>query len=179
MNKPNNKRKKASQEKIEKVFLNLIQAKDINEISITTICKLAHLNRSTFYANYLDIYDLADKIADKLENEVGNLYQMEKKNKYNSNENLKLFKHIKKKQMFYKTYFKLKKDEKFIIQKYDTNLSKNMYNDKFIDYHIEFFKAGLNAIIRKWLEGGCKETPEEIDNIIKDEYKNKNINSKN
>lgn len=81
--------------------------------------------------------------------------------------------------MFYKTYFKLKKDEKFIIQKYDTNLSKNMYNDKFIDYHIEFFKAGLNAIIRKWLEGGCKETPEEIDNIIKDEYKNKNINSKN
>lgn len=81
--------------------------------------------------------------------------------------------------MFYKTYFKLKKDEKFIIQKYDTNLSKNMYNDKFIDYHIEFFKAGLNAIIRKWLEEGCKETPEEIDNIIKDEYKNKNINSKN
>ena len=54
-----------------------------------------------------------------------------------------------------------------------------MYNDKFIDYHIEFFKAGLNAIIRKWLEEGCKETPEEIDNIIKDEYKNKNINSKN
>ncbi len=179
MNKPNNKRKKASQEKIEKVFLNLIQAKDINEISITTICKLAHLNRSTFYANYLDIYDLADKIADKLENEVGNLYQMGKKNKYNSNDFLKLFKHIKENQMFYKTYFKLKKDEKFIIQKYDTNLSKNMYNDKFIDYHIEFFKAGLNAIIRKWLEGGCKETPEEIDNIIKDEYKNKNINSKN
>ena len=168
MNKPNNKRKKASQEKIEKIFLNLIQAKDINEISITTICKLAHLNRSTFYANYLDIYDLADKIADKLENEVGNLYQMERKNKYISNDFLKLFKHIKENQMFYKTYFKLKKDEKFIIQKYDTNLSKNMYNDKFIDYHIEFFKAGLNAIIRKWLEGGCKETPEEIDNIIKD-----------
>lgn len=179
MNKPNNKRKKASQEKIEKVFLNLIQAKDINEISITTICKLAHLNRSTFYANYLDIYDLADKIADKLENEVGNLYQMERKNNYNSNDFLKLFKHIKENQIFYKTYFKLKKDEKFIIQKYDTNLSKNMYNDKFIDYHIDFFKAGLNAIIRKWLEGGCKETPEEIDNIIKDEYKNKNINSKN
>lgn len=179
MNKPNNKRKKASQEKIEKVFLNLVQTKDINEISITTICKLAHLNRSTFYANYLDIYDLADKIADKLENEVGNLYQMERKNKYNSNDFLKLFKHIKENQIFYKTYFKLKKDEKFIIQKYDTNLSKNMYNDKFIDYHIEFFKAGLNAIIRKWLEEGCKETPEEIDNIIKDEYKNKNINSKN
>ena len=147
MNKPNNKRKKASQEKIEKVFLNLIQAKDINEISITTICKLAHLNRSTFYANYLDIYDLADKIADKLENEVGNLYQMGKKNKYNSNDFLKLFKHIKENQR--------------------------------ISYLLYILFSGLNAIIRKWLEGGCKETPEEIDNIIKDEYKNKNINSKN
>ena len=179
MNTPNNKRKKASQGKIEKVFVNLIQTKEINEISVTDICKIAKLNRSTFYANYIDIYDLADKIADKLENEVSELYQIERETKYNSNNYLKLFKHIKDNQIFYKTYFKLKKDKTFIIKNYDTNLSKDMYDDEFIDYHIEFFKAGLNAIIRKWLEGGCKETPEEINKIIIDEYKNKNISPKN
>lgn len=52
-------------------------------------------------------------------------------------------------------------------------------NSQYIDYHIEFFKAGLNAIVRKWLENECKENPEEINQILKDEYKNKNINYSN
>lgn len=55
MNIPNNKRKKNSQEKIEKTFVHFLQTREINEISVTDICKEAHLNRSTFYANYLDV----------------------------------------------------------------------------------------------------------------------------
>ncbi len=78
MNKPNNKRRKESQEKIEKVFLNLIQAKEINEISVTEICKLAKINRSTFYANYLDVYNLSDKIVEKIINNVYHLYDEER-----------------------------------------------------------------------------------------------------
>ena len=69
MNKPNNKRKKESIERIEKVFLNLIQTKEINEITVTEICKEAKINRSTFYANYLDVYDLADKIVERMATE--------------------------------------------------------------------------------------------------------------
>ena len=57
MNTPNNKRKRESRQKIEKVFIQLLQTKELNEISVTEICKEAHLNRSTFYANYLDVYD--------------------------------------------------------------------------------------------------------------------------
>ncbi|MBQ6836792.1 MAG: TetR family transcriptional regulator C-terminal domain-containing protein, partial [Clostridia bacterium] len=40
-----------------------------------------------------------------------------------------------------------------------------------IDYHIEFFQAGFNAIVKKWLESGCKESPEEMENILKSEYR--------
>lgn len=175
MNKPNNKRKRMSQEKIEKVFVKLIQTKEINEISVTDICKLTNLNRSTFYANYIDIYDLADKIREKLEIDVDNLYKEEKESKQNSNNFLKLFKHIKDNQIFYRTYFKLSMDKNTKISQYeyDNHLAKMIYDDKHIDYHIEFFKAGFNAIIKKWLFNGCKETPEEMNNIIISEYKNK------
>ena len=62
MNTTNNKRKKDSQERIEKIFVELLQYKELNEVSVTDICKLANINRTTFYNNYLDIYDLADKI---------------------------------------------------------------------------------------------------------------------
>ena len=174
MNKPNNKRKKETKDKISKVFINLLQTKEINEITVTDICKLAKINRSTFYVNYLDIYDLAEKIGQELEQEVAFLYQEEKNNQNNSNDFLKLFKHIKDNQIFYKTYFKLNMDQNFIIKEYDYNLSKELYDDKYIDYHMEFFKAGLNAIIKKWLNGGCMESPEEIENILKSEYQNKN-----
>ena len=175
MNVPNNKRKRDSQEKIEKVFIQLIQNKEINEISVTDICKLTKLNRSTFYANYLDIYDLADKIRLRLENEVKNLYQKERESKHNSNNFLKLFNHIKENQIFYKTYFKLNSDSNILISKfeYDSNLSKMLYNDNHIEYHIEFFMAGINAIIKKWLYNGCQETPEEINQVLIEEYQNK------
>ena len=49
-------------------------------------------------------------------------------------------------------------------------LSKEFFDDKFIEYHIEFFKNGLNSVIKLWLKNGCKESPEEIDSIIKSEY---------
>ena len=58
--------KKESQKKIEKVFLNLIQTKEINQITVSKICELAKINRTTFYANYLDIYDLVDKVKESI-----------------------------------------------------------------------------------------------------------------
>lgn len=175
MNTPNNKRKKDSQEKIEKTFIQLIQTKEIDEVSVTDICKLSNLNRSTFYSNYIDIYDLAEKVKDRMANEFASMYINNLDNfKQNSNpENyLKMFKHIKDNQIFYKTYFKLESST-FIspIKKYDKDLAKKYYDNKNIDYHIEFFRAGLNAVIKKWLLNGCKESPEEISEVIISEYK--------
>lgn len=170
MNTPNNARRKDSQDKIEKTFLQLIQTKELSNISVTDICKSARLNRSTFYANYIDIYDLADKVKEKLENDISAIYQDEISNKYNSNDFLKLFCHIKDNQLFYKTYFKLGFDNEYKIFQYDTNLSKQHFNDKFVNYHIEFFKNGLNSVIKLWLKNGCIESPEEINSIIQSEY---------
>lgn len=170
MNTSNNARRKDSQDKIEKTFLQLIQTKELSNISVTDICKSASLNRSTFYANYIDIYDLADKVKEKLENDISAIYQDEISNKYNSNDFLKLFRHIKDNQLFYKTYFKLGFDNEYKIFQYDTNLSKEHFNDKFVDYHIEFFKNGLNSVIKLWLKNGCIESPEEINSIIQSEY---------
>ncbi len=175
MNTVNNKRKKDSIEKIEKIFLELIQTKDINQISVTDICKKAKLNRTTFYSNYIDIYDLADKIKSKLENDVFGLYKNDMENRYVSDNFLKLFKHIKENQIFYKTYFKLGFDKNFIITNYDFTEAYTYYKSDKIDYHIEFFKAGLNAVIQKWLYNGCVESPEEMIEIIQSEYKNKRI----
>ena len=176
MNKPNNKRKKESQEKIEKAFIELIQTRNIEEITVTDICNITRLNRSTFYANYLDIYDLVDKIKVKMIDDFWDVYKDESANRYHSYDFLNLFYHIKENQLFYKTYFKLNFDLTDAVKYIDPEeVSKFLTDSRNVDYHVEFFKAGLNAIIKMWLNNGCKESPEEIADILKAEYARKEL----
>ena len=170
MNTPNNRRRKESREKIEKVFVELLQTRDLSQISVSDICKQAGLNRTTFYANYTDIYGLTDSIRDRLEANLSALYQEEYATGINSNDYLKLFRHIQQNQIFYQTYFKLGYDNKYKIISYDTELAQKHFQDRFIHYHMEFFKSGLTRIIKLWLQNGCRETPEEMFEIIKSEY---------
>lgn len=172
MNIPNNKKRKTSVEKIEKTFLQLIQKKNIEDISVSTICEIAKLNRSTFYSNYIDIYDLAEKTKHKMAQEFAE-YQFSNNAKQNSEGYLAMFRYIKDNQIFFKTYFKLESICPDVPIQYHIDLAEKYYDNKHIDYHIEFFRAGLNAIIKKWLNNGCIETPEEINKIILSEYQNK------
>jgi AcrR family transcriptional regulator len=171
MNTANNKRRKQSRAKIESVFVELLQTKEINKISVSDICKLAGLNRTTFYSNYEDIYALADAVRENLEQNLGELYKDEIAGSFNSNNYLKLFRHIAENPMFYKTYFKLGYDDQYKIVDYDYSLAQKHFGNRFIPYHMEFFKSGLNAIIKMWLNGGCKETPEEMNEIVQSEYR--------
>lgn len=176
MNTKNNRRKRASMQKIEQVLVELLQTKELNQISVSDICKRAGLNRSTFYANYVDIYGLADAIREKLEDQVAELYKDEIEQGFNSNNYLLLFQHIAQNQIFYRTYFKLGYDEKYKILAYDYNLAKKHFDNRFIEYHMEFFKSGLTKIIKLWLQNGCKETPEEMFEIVKSEYRGREEN---
>ena len=173
MNIPNNKKRKKSQEQIECVFLQLIQKRDIDDISISLICQMAKLNRSTFYANYTDIYDLVEKVKKNMEVEFAR-FQLSNNAKQNSDGYLKMFRYIRTNQLFFKTYFKLEEISMNFPTQYHIEMAERYYDNKYIDYHIEFFRAGLNAVIKKWLNNGCRETPEEINEIIISEYKNKN-----
>ena len=170
MNVKNNKRRRESQEKIERTFIELLQTREIKDITVSDIIKNAGLNRSTFYANYIDIFDLADKTREKLENEFSDLFA-DYDYFHERSGALKMFTHIKNNQIFYKTYFKLCYDDKHLISIYDKNRAEKEQIDSNIKYHIEFFRNGLNAIIKLWLAGGCKESPAEMAEVLKSEYR--------
>lgn len=169
MNVKNNRRKKESREKIEKVFMALLEKKEVREITVTELCEKSGLNRSTFYANYLDVFDLATAVKKGLENEFGQLFV-----NYDTSVDdygaLKMFEHIKENQLFYKTYFKLSSDGVELISIIDEHRASRMFDNKYMKYHIEFFRNGLNAIIKLWMDGGCKESPEEMVEILRQEY---------
>ena len=98
MNVKNNKRRKASVEKIEKAFMELLMEKSLSEITVSEISQKSEINRSTFYANFLDIDDLSQNIKEHLLKEFQKIYETEIKSRKNSNDFLKLFYHIKENQ---------------------------------------------------------------------------------
>ncbi|MBO5952509.1 MAG: TetR/AcrR family transcriptional regulator [Oscillospiraceae bacterium] len=170
MNVKNNKRRRESQEKIERAFVELLQTREVKNISVSDLIKVTGLNRSTFYANYIDIFDLADKTRGRLEADFANLFaDYDYFNGHNGA--LKMFTHIKENQLFYKTYFKLCYDDKHLVSVYDKRRVEKEHIDNNLKYHIEFFRNGLNAIIKLWLAGGCQESPEEMAEVLRQEYR--------
>ena len=84
---------------------------------------------------------------------------------------MRFFAHIRENQIFYKTYFKLGFDQKFGALRFDTERAEKEFGSKNIKYHIEFFRSGLNAMLKMWLDGGCQESPEEMADILRSEYR--------
>lgn len=174
MNTPNNRRRRASRERIERAFVELMQSRELSEITVKELCAMAKVNRTTFYANYEDVYDLSRQVLQILISEVDSLYLDEIAGGYNSNDYGKLFRHIYENQLFYKTCFKLGIGE-LPIRQYDVSSAEQYFGGEFIPYHIEFFRAGLNRILQLWLDGGCKESPEEMQRILNSEYQGRNM----
>ncbi len=170
MNTKNNRRRRESVERIEGTFMELLQTRELNEITVSEICKRCGLNRSTFYANFSDVYDLADKLRLELEKNVLALYSDGRGWYVDGHDYLKLFRHMEENRLFYLTYFKLGYDALGTVRVYDVGRAEHDFESKHIDYHMAFFHGGFNAIVKRWLTGGCRETPEEMNEIIRSEY---------
>lgn len=175
MNIKNNGRKKKSVEKIEKAYIELLQKNERKDITISLISEKAGINRSTFYANFIDLADLETAIKEKLLNEFCDVYKDKIKMRGENNDFLRLFYHIRDNKMLYRAYFKFGEGFTAKDTSYDIGQAKKYFNNEYIDYHIEFFYNGLNAVIKKWLENDCAESPEEIEKIIKTEYSGRKV----
>ena len=62
-------------------------------------------------------------------------------------------------------------NDKHLISIYDAKRAEKEHMDSNLKYHIEFFRNGLNAIIKLWLADGCQESPEEMAEVLKSEYR--------
>ncbi len=53
---------------------------------------------------------------------------------------------------------------------YDESLAARHFDNRFIEYHMEFFRAGITRVLKMWLERGCMESPEDLMKILRSEY---------
>lgn len=165
-----------AKDKIINSFFNLLSIKEFNDISISEICNVAEVHRTTFYAYYNNLYELLLDAKDYANNIFKNSFKPNTEIKeYLSYDVLvpyfnflkqypNLFKaYLKNSNMFnakddfdkiYKTYFLTKAHE------------YGAKDDKAIERIVKFYMAGMETLIIDWLDEGCKDDPEDIAKII-------------
>ena len=57
------RRIKYTKSQLEKAMVSLLRDNHISKISVTTLCHIADINRSTFYTHYKDQYDLLEQMS--------------------------------------------------------------------------------------------------------------------
>ena len=55
---------------IKKAFFTLLAEKEVNDISVTDISRLAEINRKTFYNYYTGVFQLVDELEDDIINKL-------------------------------------------------------------------------------------------------------------
>ena len=142
MNTPMNKRRLSTIENIDTAFLRLMQNKDLKEISVSELCEMAEINRSTFYANYDDLNVLAVVWCRKIEKQTAEQSQDDQDYTW-------LFEYVEENKHVFKVYFKL------------------AMPPEVEDYHSAFRRRGIYAVVKSWLENGCIESAESMGAIIR------------
>lgn len=173
-----NQRYQSTEEKIQKALFSLLKIRNYNDISIKEICYEAGINRSSFYAHYDDINDLMLKTEGRLSQSINKIFDPTEK--WDNKVFVKLFEFLYKNKDFYNAY--LNTNEQTFMEVNDfTRFIKILNNKDYkfdkseIVYHMAFFAGGIKAMSKSWIKTGCKETPEQMSQILMNEY---NLNSK-
>lgn len=64
-NRLDSQKVKATKKRLKETLIVLLQEKKLEQITVVEITDKAHLNRTTFYRYYLDVYDLYEQIVDE------------------------------------------------------------------------------------------------------------------
>ena len=70
MNTKGNQRYQDTRKRIEAVVQDLLQTKKLQEITVSEVCRLAGIHRTTFYGHFLDIYDCMEKLIREMYTEM-------------------------------------------------------------------------------------------------------------
>ena len=159
-----------TKETIEKVFISLLQKKPVEKMTVTEICKLAGINRSTFYKYYMDCYDVAEQMQKQaltsFERILGKISEgdadpervLSSMLRYirDSGEGMVVFQNQWKRQIFLQQFVELCYKD---IAKW-RGVEENASGE---DSYLEtFIVSGGSGIVAQWIYTDMKEEPEVV-----------------
>lgn len=163
---------------IRGAFLALLQANNFDKISVKMIIDQAGINRSTFYAHYLDKFDLMEKVQESLLNELIKdlpeinwtsqtpLESQFKQRSINIVNNITQHREL--------VSLMLSKNAGHSFESHLQNRSRQVFEDVITDeqliipreYASVLLTASVTSALTTWVKNGFEESPEDFADII-------------
>ncbi len=152
----------------------LMQQKQIKDITVTELTEKADMNRGTFYLYYRDIFDMIEKIEDEMFNGLDRIIELHG-NDITSDQTTpilaELFSLIQENQEICRVLLSPNGDMNFLHRLDEVMHEKilntwieargQLNNDSF-DYYYSFVVFGCTGLIHAWVNRSCKESAEEM-----------------
>lgn len=173
--------------KIDNALISLLKKKPFEYITVSEICKVAKVNRSTFYLHYENIGDLLDETIRYLLDDFLSYFPLDTQTVSLNLDVCELDKLVLISAKYLTPYFSYLKDNKEIFVTALVHnkifgfedIYKRMYENIFspiLDrfhyppnnrkYIMMYYLNGINAVVCEWLKNGCDKTTEELSEII-------------
>ncbi|MGO5077797.1 TetR/AcrR family transcriptional regulator [Oscillospiraceae bacterium LCP25S3_E3] len=178
MNKKGNLKYQKTHSEILETVLDFLNTKELRKITVAEICRNVGINRSTFYEHFLDVYDVLEKTEQDYEvcmvEIIRGKLRISRKQMF-----IEILQFIKENRNFYARYCALGNviqisDEILLgdVLDYKKGVIDKRFgeNNRDAEYHLAFFRGGINAILKKWIENNCNESEEYIFNLLVNEY---------
>lgn len=171
--------------KMDKAFLDLLAEKDFEYITVKDICKRAGVNRSTFYLHYETVAELLNESVEYMSNDFLKYFSendIRAKIKNSPLDELMLIKpdyiipylsYIKDNKKLFQTAvlhsgtLQLDKNYKKLFEYvFSPILTRFEIPENERHYTMAFYINGIIALIMEWLKNNCRESIEDIADII-------------
>ena len=186
MNKNENKYFNTAK-KMNDALIKLLETKDYEYITIKEICRIACVNRSTFYLHYENMNDLLEETINSLNlsfnshfKSKGNVSMIISKDNLddllliNDDNLIPYLNFIKENKNIYKVLknhpqlFNVNKTYDQMFRKLFVPIMKRFgLDEKWHKYIMDFYISGLTSIIFDWVYDDCKIPVQEITDFIK------------
>ncbi len=177
MNRKDNARSRRSREAIRTALIDLLEKQELSELTVAQLCRQANVNRSTFYAHYQDLWDVMEELEEQMDQELLSQFQwvvdaqsamLEKRSFLITCQQIARHPAFNRARLNNPSISSRKAEMGmiYIMEHVVAPYANSMNNSHLLPYYMTFGRAGCVAVIRQWLENDCRESPEEIAEIL-------------
>ena len=168
--KKEDRRVRRTKKLLTQALTELLQKKQVNEITVKELTELADMNRGTFYMYYKDIFDMLEKIEDELFQKLDVIAQSHEHGDPTQQVKpilLDLFRFIEENQEMCRVLLSPNGDMNFLHRLYEAIRERSLeiwkdqmgsLGEKEFDYRYSFVIFGCAGMIRAWVNRSCQET---------------------
>ena len=171
--KKEDRRVRRTKRLLTQALTQLLQEKQINEITVKELTDLADMNRGTFYLYFKDIFDMLEKIEDGLFEALDEIVSQHEHDDVSQEAKpilLDLFRFIGENQEMCRVLLSPHGDMNFLHRLNEVVREKCLRmwpnredkDDATFEYHYSFVVYGCVGVFRAWLNSQCREPAEKM-----------------